>query len=214
MMKYEEIKFPQPIIVFGPMRSGTSLTICLLHIGGAWCGKTAVGNWRNPLGFFENRLLLAAICKARRSGNNIIEAIQKEMISQGYCGGQWVVKLFQKQLKDWVDYDPYWVFTHRSFGSIYHSTHHDMQKKFTKEEYESIKEYWAKKIHGLVANWSNCREQIIQKTDKYFDITPQKIINGDHTELQNLYEKLGLVYYLQLVNHFIVPDHWHNKDEI
>lgn len=211
-MKNRKFKAQQPIIVFGPARSGTSLITGLLHIGGAWCGETALGNWRNLLGFFENKQMALAIYAARKAGNDFMEAIYDEMIKQGYCGGQWTVKLFHTQIKEWIaNFDPFWVFVHRSFKAIRNSRYYDKRATHpTEEEKHAIKVNTAK-TRSLIADWRRYREQITQNTKRYFDIIPQKIIIGDHSQLCDLYKATGLIYYKDLVNHFVVPDHWHMK---
>ncbi len=53
---------PEPIVVLGCPRSGTSLVAGLLHAHGVWVGDCRAADEHNPRGYFENK----AIAKLRR----------------------------------------------------------------------------------------------------------------------------------------------------
>lgn len=206
-MKKTRSPLDRPIVVFGPMNSGTSLITALIHIGGAWIGITKEAKWRNPLGFFENKVLEKAIYRARKSGESMKRAILMEIKRQGYCGGLWCVKQFHNQLQPWLDnFNSFWVFVHRDFESICKSRYKDPRDQPITSEKEQ-------KVKSLINDFEKARKSIINNTDTYFDIWPNKIINGDYEELKQLYNKTRLIFYPALVKHFIVQDFWHYRED-
>lgn len=209
-MKFE---VKEPIVVFGPMNSGTSLTMGLLHIGGAWIGETKSASKRNRLGFFENIGINESIYKSRKSGlvhKEIRNAIESEILSQGYCGGQWAVKLFYKQIHFIRSFNPFWIFTTRNPENILKS--HLRHTNVGPEKSVSESKEWSK-VCAELSNVDEIKKSIMKSTNKYRCISPDLLVEGQHDQLLEIYSACNLIYYPDLVNHFIVPDYWEYRDQ-
>lgn len=100
---------PEPIIVLGSPRSGTSMVAGYLHHCGAFAGACRPADQWNPKGYFEN----VAITRLRMDQNLTPTAVERVLRSEDYRGGPWLYKQSPGTWALWWRFRPRWVLVHR-----------------------------------------------------------------------------------------------------
>jgi len=218
-----------PIIITGCARSGTSLTAGIFHIceayGGDLCGPTAA----NRRGQFENNEIRNKVTKpylesigcdplgqkplptttqvfavTEKQGKERREAVLRIMRRQGLKEGQpWFIKE-AKACLTWYLWslafpDAKWVIVRRKKEDIARSC---MQTYFMRAYRDVLGWY----------KWVETHEKRFMQMKlaglEVVEVWPQKIIDGDLSEVRYAVEWAGLEWNAPLVEAFVAPDLW------
>lgn len=218
-----------PIIITGCARSGTSLTAGIINNSGAWGGDIQGFNKHNAKGFFENKAIRNNIVKPylksigcdplgqfplpndkhvfsvnKEIANQWRLKIISEIKSQGYDGESiWFYKGAKVCLLWYLWHQAFpqakWVLVRRNALDIISSC---MRTGFMKA-YQNV-EGWAKWVKHHEDRFD---EMKFHKID-LVEIWPQKMINGDYSEIESVLGHIGLKYDKQIVDNFISPELW------
>lgn len=221
----------QPILITGCARSGTSMTTGIINLCGAFGGKMAGSTNYNRKGMFENIEIREKIVKPflesigadpmcqkplpdiekawesaykwRDNNNRLQREILDVMRRQGYKEGKW----FYKGAKSCLFWPMYyyafpfaqWIIVRRDKADIANSCLRTgfMRKCTTFEE-------WCR--------WVEVHEKRFQEMKnmnlKIKEVWPQKMINGDFSEIKEVVEWCGLEFKEKEVKDFISPELW------
>lgn len=220
-----------PILITGCARSGTSMVAGIINMCGAFGGSMSGPNKNNQKGMFENVDIRNGIQKPylRRMGvdpmgqyplpdvDNIIiptdikRKVEEIMLDQGYDKGQWMYK-GAKMCLSWPAWhysfpNAKWIIVRRRTGDIIRScmrtgfmsayARKDIQKKVgAKNEYEGWL-WWVqqheKRFVEMITEGLNCKI-----------IWPQRMVNGDYTQIHEMLDWLGLEWKSEILS-FIDP---------
>jgi len=187
----------RPIIVIGTARSGTSVVSGLIHLHGVWIGKCRPADQRNPKGFFENisinRIIRAKGWDKKANKHEFRRLIQKVLRQQKYKEGQpWIVKHGVIPRWDlWNVFNPYWVIVKRKLTCVAFS-------QLSSHVVENIE-----KDMVILAELQQQREHLV--------IWPQKLIDRDYTQMEQILEIIGITFNPQIAEQFIDPVLWHYR---
>src|SRR6056297_1522636 len=193
----------RPIVVLGMARSGTSLVAGSLHVNGIWF-YPHYPRKQNPKGDYVN----PEINKILNKGNNTKKRILEAIYNQGYKDGFWGCKhdINLGLINIWnKTFSPVYVLVRRSPEDIWTST---LKMRVVKKQ--AISTEAAKKIipyNRFLKQWQT-KTKYLDKLNG-FNIWPQKIIDGDFSELKDCLDFFGLELSEQKVNGFILKDSWH-----
>ena len=219
-----------PIIIIGCPRSGTSMVTGIIDKCGAWGGVLFGPNDFNKKGMFENIFIRNEIIKPYLSANNwdrlgqnplpdisivrrhstdddfigkMRNAIVSTMKKEGYNGGIWYIKE-PKITLIWPIFNALfpsakWVIIRRDVEDIVRSC---LRTRFMRAynnrsgwiKYVSIHE---RRFEEIYASKLNVQE-----------IWPQRIINGDLTQVQMVVNNLGLNWDNKEIKSFVEPMLW------
>ena len=193
---------PEPIVILGMARTGTSMTSGIFHHHGVWVGKCNPPSDQNPKGFFENKAVKKLLKKTYgidlREIKEPIPGFRAEveaiLNSEGYEGGPWLVKHSAVYYKAWNEFNPLFVKVRRPVEATFESTRQLHVSRYTDEE----------------------RKHIIDLHEKAMDSVPgpdvftQDIVLGDYSSLKRAIEYCGLEYNEKIVEDFVDKKHWHH----
>jgi len=191
---------PDPIIIAGCPRSGTSLTAGVIHACGAFVGEYQV--WPdNARGTFENLRVLSLLHRRWNKSLNPADELRNELFRQGYKAGPWLIKLSGNMLLDkWIyarNMFPgsFWVIVQRNKKDIMASHQARDDKTAMHRIRQSVLTLSLIK-HNTGLRWR--------------EVWPQKIIDGDFREMKKVVKWLGLSWNKRAVDAFVDPDLWHH----
>lgn len=219
----------QPIFIVGVPRSGTSMVAGMLAQMGVWAGDTVGPSPANPKGFFENEMLregvnktLLTACGADPLGVRVLpdwtediaglpqdgmrEAVFRLMAAQGYKGGPWLFKDCKSLLLA-----PMWW---RAFPEAKWLT---VWRKPIDVIRSCINTSFMRQHSVDPAFWN---DWMIQYQDRMSDmeavcdtrsIWPQRLAEGDFSELESICEWLGVEY--REPTGFFDAKHWNGSQE-
>lgn len=120
---------PQPIVVVGIPRSGTSLTAGLFAAHGVWTGAVREADQKNPRGYFEsiafNRIWgewwsdwwsIGRLIPDPKPGFR--DKLLWALIDEGYRGGPWLIKHDIICFPVWAECSPIWICVRREAQAI------------------------------------------------------------------------------------------------
>lgn len=223
-----------PILITGCARSGTSLTSGVVFLGGAFGGKLAGPNSNNKRGMFENTEIRNGIVKPylRKMGvdplgqkplPDIFQVLKHSydaervgrwktkiteiMKTHGYKEGPWFYKGAKLCLIWPLWYEAFpkakWIIVKRESKDIAASC---MRTGFMRA-YNS-ESGW---MEWIETHLNRFEEMKTQKGLNVFEIWPQKMIEGDLTEIRECITKyLGMEWKEKEVLNFIAPALWSN----
>lgn len=223
------MNYKTPILLTGCARSGTSMTAGIIHLCGAWGGKLQGSSKYNQRGMFENMPLRQDITKPFLRSINCDpmaqyplpskEQLQQIYSSQGIVWREAVLKSFRRQgLKEeqsWFVKDPKmcliwpiwdyafpaakWILIRRKKEDIARSC---LQTGFMRA-YDT-REGWLK--------WVETHEQRFQEMIlsgmEIYEVWPEKIIDGDLSEIETVVKAVGLRWDESATRAFIAPSLW------
>ena len=225
------VEYIDPILITGAARSGTSMIAGIISMSGAWGGKFRPPTPNNKKGMFENAEIISTHVKPllKKQGydpmgqkplpkiadyigmteaevtmfkNSIIWTIKR----QRYNGGIWFYKGAKMCLMWPLWYRCFprakWIIVRRDVEDIVRSclrTSFMRNRKSRAEWLEWVAEH-EKRFEEMQANGLTM-----------YEVWPQKAVDGDFSELQNLVKKLELEWNENLVRDFITPALWHKK---
>jgi hypothetical protein len=134
------VEFPEPIIILGSPRSGTSLTASIFAIHDVWVGTSRVADESNPA-YYEN-LALAELryqhCYDYLMGHGKgldKTTVHETILMDRYTGGPWLVKHSPPTWRAWLQFSPTWIFVRREPRTIVKSRIRCGQWPMTEEEH-------------------------------------------------------------------------------
>ena len=222
-----------PILITGCARSGTSLIAGIFNLCGAWGGKFVSPGVNNQKGFFENAAIRNKICKpflekinADPKGQNPLpDKIQLEnyikdalfpiiwedkvleiLKEQGYKDETWFYKGAKICLiwQIWAEAFPNakWIIVRREKEDIIDSC---LRAKFM-SAFQN-RQGWA--------HWVDFHLERFKEIQKYcknvYEIYPQKIINGDFTDIKKIIVDFNLKWNEEKIAEFVTPILWNNN---
>ncbi len=224
----------EPILITGCARSGTSMVAGVINMCGAFGGKMFGPNRYNEKGMFENADIRETIVKPYLRSikvdhlgqyplpdvtnipipNNLKERVEQIMINQGYPGGAWMYK-GAKMCLTWPVWhyafpDAKWVIVRRKTSDIINSCiRTGFMKAFHNPQIQ--RKVGAKTEEEGWLWWVQQHEQrfieMITQGLNVKVIWPERMINGDYSQLYETLEWLGLEWKTEALT-FIDPKLW------
>jgi len=210
-----------PILITGCARSGTSMTAGIMDHCGAFGGRTIPGGHANPKGFFENREIrenllkpYLILCGADPMGQkplpelhhllpleNLRAKVETVIKYHGYKDGPWYYK-GAKLCLVWPIWhkafpDAKWVIVRRNDEDIINSC---MKTGFMRAYRDP--EGWQKWIDHHKKRFEEMKEIGLQVRE----VWPTKFVEGDHSEIRETVEWLGLTFDEKIVEEIVVPN--------
>ena len=227
-------KMPDPILITGCARSGTSMVAGAIHLCGAFGGIMAGPNKHNAKGMFENTVIREQIVKPylRELGvdpmcqyplpdiNNLpipadwADRVKRVMVEQGYKGGPWFYKGAKMCLmwKVWHYAFPNakWIIVRRRTGDIVNSClRTGFMRAFKREEFR--KAVGARTEQEGWIWWVRQHEQrfveMITEGLNVKVVWAHRMVYGDYRQMMETVEWLGLKWNSEVLN-FIDPKLW------
>jgi len=227
-----------PILITGCARSGTSMVAGIINICGAFGGDMSGPTPNNRKGMFENARIRNAIVKPyyRSIGvdplgqyplpdiNNLrfpadwqnrVETVMKE---EGYKDGPWMYK-GAKMCQHWTVWhfafpNAKWVIVRRKTPDIIRSCMHTnfmraFQKPANQKAVRAKNEYegWLWWVHQHEFRFIEMMQEGLN-TDI---VWPDRMVDGDFRQMQQMIEWLGLEWKEKEVKEFIEPQLWKAK---
>jgi len=224
-----------PILITGCARSGTSLVAGIVNICGAFGGKMSGPTLSNAKGMFENAHIRNNIVKVYYSSlgvdtlgqyplpevNNLLiptgwkDKIEQVMINEGYTDGPWMYK-GAKLCQHW----PVWHFAfpnakyiivRRKTSDIINSCIRTgfMRAFIFSKNQQAV---GAKNEHDGWLWWVHQHEarfvEMIQAGLNCKVVWPERMVDGDYTQMKETVEWLGLEWDAKKVLDFIEPKLW------
>ncbi len=220
-----------PILITGAARSGTSMVAGVINMCGAFGGKMSGPNKNNQKGMFENSYIRNSIVKPYlreinmdpmgqyplpdvdnlRIPTDLKNLVEDVMIAQGYKKGPWMYK-GAKICQSWPAWhyafpDAKWIIVRRRTGDIISScirtgfmtafARPHIQKAVGAKTEEEGWKWWVqqheKRFVEMITEGLNCKI-----------IWPQRMVNGDYSQIQEMLEWVGLPWKTEVLT-FIDP---------
>ena len=228
-----------PILVTGAARSGTSMVAACIHLCGAWKGNTVGPSKWNAKGMFENYDLRQNVVKPLLRKHkvdprgqyplpktkdvkipvdfkdNVLDIIKE----QGWTKDQkWVYKCVKMSLL-WPVWNynfprSKWIIVRRKNEDIVHSC---MKTGFMTEfaHTNTLKELGLKNEKDGWNWWvEQYKEKFVEILNNGINVKvvwPEKMVNGDYSEIKDAVEWLGLEWNGVAVADFIEPKLWKSR---
>lgn len=215
---------PDPVLIVGCARSGTSMTAAIVAHGGAWGGGRDDMAW-NPRGTFENSDIRNGVIKsylmslgADPSGQNPLprpedvsprdlrSKIHAVIKFQGYRDGPWFFKC-TKTVHFWQEMHrnfpaAKWVLVRRNDEDIVASCMNTgfMRGYSDEDGWRSWLAQHHQRFDEMRIGLENLRE-----------VWPSKFVVGDFSEVRSVMEWLGLRFDQGFCEQFINPAWWSQK---
>jgi len=220
----------KPILITGCARSGTSMTAGIVHLCGAWGGQLAGPNDNNKKGMFENLEIRNGVVKpyfralgvdplgqkplpditkffglSERQGENWKQKIFSVIDKQGYAGQKWFYK-GAKACLFWPLWDKAfpkakWIIVRRNDEDIINSC---LKTGFMRAY--NTADGWRK--------WVEEHKRRFFEMKKYLNVVevwPEKMVNGDFSEIQEVIISYGLEWN-ENAPAFVSPTLWGGKN--
>jgi hypothetical protein len=213
---------PDPILITGAARSGTSLVAGIIHKCGAWGGLMSGPTPYNKKGMFENEVIRNSIVKtwlSRRGYDPLCQdplpprkvdpdpfwygIIVKAIQQQEYPGGHWFYKgakmCLMWQLWHFAFSEATWIIVRRNVDEIANSC---MRTPFMKSFTTHIQ--WIEWATEHEQRFKDMKEEGL----RIVGIWPEKIINGDASDIRLFIQEFGLQWNEKEIEAFIDPELW------
>lgn len=186
------MKFPEPIIVLGSPRSGTSLVASIFAAHGVWTGTSREPDEGNPA-YYEN-IHLRELRYQMGHGDGIDkETVHDCMLADGYTGGPWLVKHSPLTWRAWRQFSPTWVLVRRNPNAIYQSRERCGQWKMTIGE------------HRVAVDTDIAILESMKRWMGGYEVWPDLFFRGQWAPLNNAVPKFKKA----LAERQLKPDLWH-----
>lgn len=216
-----------PILITGCARSGTSLTAGIIHLAGAWGGKMSGSTDSNEKGMFENEVIKDKIIKpylkstgADPMGQNPLVTfkqlvatpafnLRKDVLAaikaQGYKNGPWFYKC-AKSAHLWTQWEKHfpnakWIIVRRVKNEIINSC---LNAPFMRA-YKTA-EGWSEWVDSHSRQFWEMADSM---KGRVIEVWPEKLINGDPSEMKAMVKALGLKWNEKKICEFVSPELWH-----
>lgn len=221
------------ILITGCARSGTSLTAGIINLCGAFGGKMRPPNHNNKKGMFENTVITQCIVKpflksigADQMGQNPLPdsiKVRRRIVSEGSLWANSVLDVFRKEgYKEdrqlfykgakmcliWEMWnaafpDAQWIIVRRNKKDIIDSCLRTSFMRAYKDE-----EGWGKWV-----DWHEKKfKEMFENKLNVIEISSEKIVLGDFSEIKTIAIEMGLSYNEQEVKKFVSPELFHLSD--
>lgn len=223
-----------PILITGAARSGTSMTAGVVNLCGAFGGQMSGATNYNRKGMFENSMVRDYLTKnyLKNQGwdpmaqNPLpdIETVKAHAETQGARFRQTVISIFRDQ---GCRFDGQWFYKGAKMclmWPIWNEAFPEARWIIVRRNAEDIVRSCLRtgfmRAYKLRSGWL----QWVAEHEKRFEemheaklrvqeIWPQRMINGDFTQMQMVINWLGLVWDLDNVREFIEPKLWSRGGE-
>jgi hypothetical protein len=229
---------PDPILITGAARSGTSMVAGAIHLCGAWGGEMRGPNRHNPKGMFENARIVEGLMKPylRELGvdplgqyplpdvsnmpipTNWRARVEQIIQEQGYSGGPWFYK-GAKMCLTWPLWhyafpDAKWIIVRRATRDIVNSCLRTAFMRAFRNENNQHKVGVDNARDGWIW-WVHQHEQrfveMIQAGLNVKVVWPQRMVQGDYKQMYETVEWLGLKWSSGVLS-FIDPKLWKARE--
>lgn len=217
-----------PIIITGCARSGTSLTCGLIDGAGAFGGNMFGATNNNAKGFFENKALREEIVKpflrsigADPLGQYPLPEEHKVMDFPKDQTNKWRLKIITAIKKDGYEEGPWFFKSVKGlmFWRLFHQAFPNAKWVLVRREKADIAASCMRtsfmRAHRNVEGWNGWIDAHITKMNEMKsvginvrEIWPQKMIDGDLTEIEFLLDWLGLEFDRSKIVEFVAPKLW------
>ncbi len=227
-------KLADPILITGAARSGTSLVAGVINMCGAFGGEMRGPNPNNPKGMFENVKIIQDIVKPylRRLKVDPLgqfplpqvgqlsipinwrNQIERAIIEDGYTDGPWMYKGAKMCLMwpvwNYAFPNAKWIIVRRRTGDIVESCiKTNFMRAFNMESNQRAVHAQGEK-EGWIW-WVNQHEkrfvEMIEAGLNVKIVWPQRMVNGDYTQIYDTMDWLGLEWKSEVLSH-IDPKLW------
>jgi len=230
----ERLRLPDPILITGAARSGTSMVAGAINLCGAFGGNMAGPTGYNRKGMFENTRIRNQIVKPylRRLGldplgqyplpnvNNLViptdwrDRVERVMLQEGYKGGPWMYK-GAKMCLMWPVWNyafpsAKWIIVRRRTGDIVNScVKTKFMRAFSNEQFRKAVGASDEK-EGWIW-WVRQHEkrfvEMIQVGLNCKVVWPERMVCGDYRQMMETIDWLGLEWNSEVLS-FIDPKLW------
>lgn len=225
-----------PILITGCARSGTSMVAGVINICGAFGGDMAGPNKNNQKGMFENTKIRNTIVKpfykdlgVDQMGqyplpdlNNLPiptnwrRRVESVIMDHGYTEGAWMYK-GAKMCQHWPVWDyafpkAKWIIVRRNTADIIKSC----QRTGFMRAFKNVHNQNA--VH-VSSEWDGWKWWVHQHLDRFREminhglnthvVWPERMVDGDYSQIKDMIEWLGLEWHGEEVAAFIEPKLWH-----
>lgn len=213
-------EFPEPILVTGAPRSGTSLTTGILRACGAWVG-TQREQKINPKGMMENVPVKAIVYRlfeeagAIRAGRQHVgntnhrpewdlrKTVLDAVRNDGYVGGPWTLKEHKFLLTPWAWMEAFptskWIFVRRDSDSIWES---NKKRGMAEKEHNRVLEHALQILREM---------KLSLPVEQWFEVWPADWIKGDWKSAIDMVIWAGLNWDWEAVQEWVEPKLWHHR---
>ena len=189
--------YPEPIILLGSPRSGTSLIASIFAAHGVWVGTSRPSDEGNPEGYFEN-IMLSEVRYRMGHGDGLSKDLVHQLLeSDGYEGGPWLVKHSPPTWRAWRQFSPKWILIKRNPVKLLESRIKCGQWDMTREEHEIAIATDLVVMDGIEFHYSG------------LEIWTDKLFSGCWSELEDAFEYCGLTLDVDKVKRILKPSLWH-----
>jgi len=229
---------PDPILITGAARSGTSMVAGAIHLCGAFGGNMSGPNRNNQKGMFENARIRNNITKPYLSAIGVDRLgqyplpdvsslviptdwrrqVEKVMISEGYKGGPWFYK-GAKMCLTWPVWhyafpDARWIIVRRRTGDIITSCLKTgfMQAFRYKENQMAVGA--ADEREGWLWWVHQHEKRFVEMIEAGLNVKvvwPERMVQGDYKQLFEAIDWLGLRWNSAVLN-FVDPKLWKARE--
>ena len=203
------------IIVCGPVRSGTSLTMGLLESQGVWVGDCTGGNVFNLKGNFDNIEIGQIVSKRAHekiSSDVMINKTLKVLFRQKYIPNTpWAIKQKAGFLEFWKRLSPLIIITKRDVECIAESRIRSLQLRKDQGGISKNISLSFKKAKKDAIGWYEGIEEDVKDYKYYYLDTNNIVVNNDYSEFVVILKKIGLVLDITSAESFVEPKYWHYK---
>ena len=225
-----------PILITGCARSGTSMIAGAINMCGAFGGVMSGPNRNNQKGMFENAQIrnnvvkpflrnnqLDILCQFPLPDTHSIEIpdnwrnqVERIIKNEGYQEGPWMYKDPKAALlwTLWAKHFPAskWVIVRRSTNDIISSCiKTGFMRAFNNDQNQrkvgasNIREGWAWWVNYHIQRFEELKNKVECR-----EVWPEKMINGDFTELKEVIEWLGLEWNSEVLT-FVDSQLWKSR---
>jgi len=228
-MDHKKLGIDEPILITGAARSGTSMTAGVINLCGAWGGEMVGSTRYNKRGMFENGQIRQDMIKPFLVSIDCdplgqkplpdINVVRRLALMNHYMWRTQVMRIIENQghqdNRSWMYKGakmcliwPMWFFAfQRARWIIVRRDKDDIINSCLKTGFMS--RYDCEQGWG---NWVDSHiERFVEMAGAGLDVKevwPQKMINGDFTEIREVVESLGLTWQKEKVVDFISPALW------
>ena len=233
-------KLPDPILITGCARSGTSMVAGIINLCGAFGGDMRKPNKNNEKGMFENTQIVQQIVKPyfRDMGVDPLGQyplpkigglpiprdwrgkVEQIMISEGYKSGPWMYKGAKMCLHwpvwDYAFPDAKWIIVRRNAEDIVESClKTSFMRAFNNTSWQA-----AVGVTSEVEGWA---WWIRQHEDRFREmiengmnvkvVWPERLVKGDYTQIYDTIGWLGLKWNSEALVEFVDPKLWKSRNK-
>lgn len=195
---------PDPIVVLGAARSGTSMVAGLFAQHGVWTGTCRQPDSYNAKGYFENLKLKPVLIerwghlkrdlKLPNEQDGFRDDVETILAEDGYDGGPWLMKHGALYWPAWHEFDPTFVCVYRNPVDILSS---GTRGNFIRGRRSVML------CHGAM-EWC-CQ------VEGGFRVDSERLIDGDYEQIEEAFHAAGIGFDPRIADRWIDDDLWHHR---